>query len=294
MNSPTCLIELAAPHVAELALTQSPCASSHTNVPRAHWPSFDKTTKAALAFVTTSQDAVLKDEIEHLTAIVLKACRGLYLQEAGTSPYEATHCFIRFWLLQKLLPYRHGGDAFEAADRGEFRYLGSQGRSALIDEIRKRTHSKDALDQRVVSMDEPCCDDDGDEVDPRELWGTNSFDGPVCPIGRRPSLEPSVLKNVVAQGRDEIAETLGDRSSSVLSTICDLFPDNVTPGNVTRAVAAQFDVSEQTARKFHRELASKLQDLTRSPVIRAIVELITTVGEPVSVRADRSHAIACG
>jgi hypothetical protein len=268
-----------------------PASTLRKTTPAFSW-SYDKTTKAALTLLTASDNAVINNELEHLTAIVLRACQRLFLPEVGNTSFDAKHSFVRQWLQQKLLPYRNNGSYNEAAEQGEFRYLGKQGRNALIDELRRRARSQDALDQGVISMDHKT-EYNGDKFDLHNLLAMNSFEVNTTPLGCEPSLEPSILCREIWRHRNELAQKLGEPSFSVFSTICDLFPDHLSPGNITRAIAKARDVSEQTARKLHNELASKLRAMRRDPSLRDLFEIIGKAGGPASlVNAPRKSSIA--
>jgi hypothetical protein len=239
-----------------------------------------RTTEAALAFFEATDGAAILDAFNHLVAIVLKAKGNLYLTEIGTTTFEATRRFVEGWLLEKLLRYRKAGAFRKAAERGKFRYLGRQGQYALIDELRRRTRSKDPFDKTMVPLDAPIGTEYGDDFCNRgDLIGVDCQEA-VSPIGTKPSLEPATLQQALLRCRAEMATKLGDRLFDILYIVCGLFPDRLKFGDVTRGIARAQGVSDQTARRLHHELASALVPLREDPVFRGFFEIIYSAGDP--------------
>jgi hypothetical protein len=254
-------------------------------------PASDKSTKAALAFFEAKDGAAVTDALEHLVAIALKARGGKFLTERGRTWFEATHEFFEEWLLKKLLPYREARTFHMAAQRGEFAYLAKQSRNALIDELRRRARSVDPLCRNVVRMDATIdSDDDNSWLD---LLGVGSDQEGGCPIGTKPSLEPSALQRKLRERRAEISKSLGESLFDVLFDVCQLFPDQLSLGDVTRGIARARAVSDQTARKLHHALARKLSSLKGDPVVRELIELISNAGDPIRLSADSWDGAQC-
>jgi len=193
---------------------------------------------------------------------------------------EETEAFLRAWLLQKLSVYPNTDAIRQAARMGKFCYLGNQGRNALIDELRKRSSSEDVLLQRskIVQFD-PETEDDG-PVGPDNLVAMDRRQGVASAIGRKPGLEPLALHQKLQALPDGVAESLGESSFALLCTVCELFPDRLAGGEVTRAIAKSRGVSEQTARKLHRTLTSTLRMMKCQPLIQGLIEIISCVGDP--------------
>jgi hypothetical protein len=149
--------------------------------------------------------------------------------------FEATHEFLEAWLVDQLLPYCNSEGGLEAAKNGEFRYLPNRARNAIIDELRRRERSKDALDRPVVRMDAPIATEDGDDAHSwHDLLGADCRQEAVCVIGTRPSLEPDALRRKLQQARPELTDKLGRRSFDVFAAVCGLFSDQLSFGDVTR------------------------------------------------------------
>lgn len=243
---------------------------------------YNKTTAAALAFFESKSLDSFEDALEHLIAIAFNSTEGLFLAEPGDSVFEAKHNFFEVWFLQKLMLYQTAGTYWEAAGRGEFRNLGNQARCALIDEIRKR--SKDAHMRNPVRLD-GAEEEDKDEsaVKLQDIIGAPFFDGFVCPVGNKPCVEPSFLRSKLQEWRQHLTNQIGGPLFEVLVTICDLFPDHLSKGDVTRAIARARAVSEPTARKIHHELTTVLNSFKGDPVLRALVEMLNESGDKIPV-----------
>lgn len=270
--------------VSQLTEACRPFAGVLTN-PWSPEQSYSKTTKAALDFFEASNAAATEDALNHLVAILFRACGSLFMIEEGMSESQAKRWFFEGWLLAKLLPYRTAGTFREAAQRGEFHNLGNQGRSALIDELLKR--DRDALRRKPTRMDQVIdTDAKGYDVTLGDLISPSQGQKVACLLGKKPNLELSDLRLELERGRREFINKLGEPLFNVLSTVCDLFPDRLSLGDVTRAIAKARSVSEQTARKIHHELTSKLCSLRGEPVVRALVEKISRAGAPIFQATD--------
>jgi hypothetical protein len=203
--------------------------------------------------------------------------------------------------VEKFAPYC-GADAdtiCAAGERREFRYLGRQAKNALIDEIRSRYASQDALNQhlseeewwagqppRVVSLDAPLDDDGGftladlPAIHPRP--DDSAISKQPSALGTQPGLEPHTLQRAMENGDAEFKRLLGPLHD-VLVTVCDLFvacPDDFCAGDAARAVAAARDVSLQTARNKLRQLAAAFRTAlgVRNPSVRDLFTKLTTPG----------------
>lgn len=250
-------------------------------------PPSDQMTQAVLDFFEAKDNAAIKATYNRLRALVFRARGSLFLTERGFTSFEATREFLEAWLEDQLLPYCNSGNGCEAAKNGEFRYLAKRGRNALIDELRRRDRSQDALDRNVVRMDANIdTDEKGTPFTLHDLLGVDCQQEAACPIGTKPSFEPSALQQKLQQSRPEIAKTLGEQLFGVLLTICALFPDHLSFGDVTRGIAKARSVSEQTARKLHHALARKLRSLKGDPAVRGLVEIIRRVGDPIPLSRD--------
>ncbi len=253
-------------------------------------PVFDRTTQLALAFLEAKDEASIKATYNCLLEFVFRARGSLYLTEPGLTSFEATHEFLEGWLVDQLLPYCNSGKGREAAKNGEFRYLAKRSRNALIDELRRRERSKDLLDRPLIRMDSAI----GNDHSWHDLVGVDCQQKAACPIGTKPSLEPSALQQKLRQSRPEIAKTLGEQLFEVLSIVCDLFPDRLSLGEVTRGIAKARAVSEQTARKLHHALARKLGSLRGDPIVQEFVEVIRSAGDPVRLSTVKWDAESQG
>jgi hypothetical protein len=262
-------------------------------------PKPNKTTHAALQYLLTGDG----DAWGHLINILSQAKGDLYLPELGMQLRPATRRFLEVWLAEKFASYRNAdADTIcEAAKRGEFRYLGRQARNALIDEIRRRYASQDALDQhlseeewwagqppRVVSLDAPL-DDDVDftledlvATDPsQDNSGVSKL---PSAIGRNPGLEPEALQRAIRAGQPEFKRLLGPLHD-VLTTVCGLFvasPDDLRTGDAARAVAAARGITVQAARSTLRQLAITLRRALQAGncTVRHLYQMLSTPGQP--------------
>lgn len=260
-------------------------------------PKPDKTTDAALQYLLTGDP----NAWDHLINILSQAKGDLYLPELGMQLRPATRRFLEVWLAEKFAPYRKAdADTIcEAGERGEFRYLGRQARNALIDEIRRRYASQDALNQhlseeersagrppRVVSLDAPL--DDGGDFTLADLLAPNlsqdnsSLSKLPSGIGRHPGLEPEALQHVIREGGGEFKRLLGPLHD-VLTTVCGLFvasPDDLRTGDAARAVAGARGITVQTARRKLRQLAVIFRTALRfgNPTVRDLYRMLTTPG----------------
>jgi hypothetical protein len=237
----------------------------------------------------------------HLIEILMVAKGNLFLTEPESTLQTATRRFFTRWLVAKFAPH-HDADAetiCEAGERGEFKYLGNQAKSALIDEIRRRYASQDALNQhlseeersagrppRVVSLDAPL--DDGGDFTLADLLAPNlsqdnlSVTKLPSGIGRHPGLEPEALQHAIREGGGEFKRLLGPLHD-VLTTVCGLFvasPDDLRTGDAARAVAGARGITVQTARRKLRQLAVIFRAALRfgNPTVRDLYRMLTTPG----------------
>jgi hypothetical protein len=269
----------------------APCAPSK--------PKPNKTTDAALQYLLTGDT----DAWDHLIKILSQAKGDLYLPEPRMPLQPATRRFLEVWLAEKLAPYCDANEdtICAAAERGEFRYLGRQAISSLIDELRQRYASQDALDQhlseeewwagqppRVVSLDAPL-DDDGDftlanlvATDPGQDNSTVSQLSSA--LGTHPGLEPEELQHAIREGQSEFKRLLGPLHD-VLTTVCGLFvasPDDLRNGDAARAVAAARGITVQTARRKLGQLATTLRRALHAGncTVRHLYQMLSTPGRP--------------
>jgi hypothetical protein len=262
-------------------------------------PKPGKFTHATMQYLLTGDS----DAWDHLIKILSRATGNLYLPEPGIPLRPSTRRFFEVWLADKFAPYRkaHADTICAAAERGEFKYLGNQARSALIDEIRRRYASQDALDQhlsegewwagqrpRVVGLDAPL-DDDADftladlvATDPSQ--DNSSVSKLSSAIGRQPGLEPEELQHAIREGQPEFKRLLGPLHD-VLTTVCGLFvasPDDLRTGDAARAVAAARGITVQAARSTLRQLAITLRRALHAgnSTVRHLYQMLTTPGRP--------------
>lgn len=239
---------------------------------------YDRSTEAALAFLNADFSGAM--QLKHLLRILSNACGRLFLSERGMTKAEAKDEFLRDWLLQELSPFQNEAMRCEAARDGQFRYLANRSRYALIDELRRRSRSEDALDRDPSRMDEPLENNEGEDgYNLSDRLSVGDGQTPACSIGKTPGLEPAVLLEMLEAFRDELTLKLGDRLFNALSAICRQYPDQLSRGDVTRGIAAANNVSQQSARKLHRDLESKLHDLRGDPILRRFFELLSKAGE---------------
>jgi hypothetical protein len=230
-----------------------------------------------------------QDAFEHLLAICRLGRGNYFVFELGTLPGEATDNFLRSWLLERLSPYFDVTPdvIHSAADRGEFRHLGNAARSAVIDRIRRRKASKDALDRyrseherlagalpKVVSMDVQITADEAHCLR-RDMLATSKDAVYPSSLGNFPAVWPSELTRLLES--NELEHGLGPQPYRVLLAICDRFPDRLSvKGDAVRVIAASEQVSEQTARRLLSDLQTKMADLRRAdPAVQALHELLT-------------------
>jgi hypothetical protein len=245
------------------------------------------------------------DAWNHLIGIMLQAKGNLFLAEPGLPLLTATRRFLELWLLEKLAPYREADPdtICAAAERGDFRYFGKQAKNALIDEIRKRNASQDALDQhlsekewwagrppRVVSLDAPL-DDDVDFTLGNHLATDSSQDHLPSTLGKQPRLEPEMLQQVIRDREREFKRLLGPLHD-VLVTVCALyiaFPDDLRKGDAAMAVAAARGVSVQTARRKLRQLVAIFRRALQAgnPTVRELHTMLRTSRRPTFLVYDR-------
>ena len=270
----------------------------------------NKTTDAALQYLLTGDP----DAWEHLLQILNVAKGNLFLQEPGLTPLTATRRFFEGWLLERLAPYREAdADTIHAAaERGEFQYLGKQATNVLIDELRRRGASEDALDQhlseeewwagqpaRVVSLDAPLDDDGGFTlacllaIDPGP--DDSSVSKEPSALGMQPGLEPHTLQRTIQNGEAEFKRLLGP-SYDVLVTISDLFvvcPDDLRTGDAARAVSGARDVSLQTARKKLGQLAATFRRAlgSRNPTVRDLFAKLIAPGRAAFSILDHKRRV---
>jgi hypothetical protein len=259
----------------------------------------DKITHATMQYLLTGDP----DAWDHLINILSQAKGDLYLPEPGMPLRPATRRFLEVWLAEKFAPYREAdADTICAAgEGGEFRYLGRQAKHALIDEIRRRTASQDALDQhlseeewwagrppRVVGLDAPL--DGGGDFTLESLLATDpSQDNSAVSklpsaIGTHPGLEPEELQHAIREGQPEFKRLLGPLHD-VLTTVCGLFvasPDDLRTGDAARAVAAARGITVQTARRKLGQLAITLRRALHAgnSTVRSLYQMLTTPGRP--------------
>jgi hypothetical protein len=233
-----------------------------------------------------------EDGWNHLIGILFQATGNLFLPATGFTLVEATRQFFELWLSEWLAPYLDlDEDAInDAAEHGAFRYLGRHGRNALIDEIRKRTSSTDALDQhlteeewfagyapKLISIDQPGADDDDPTLE--NEFALNEDAGYVSPLGCKPGIEADQLRRELDKSRDVFSQLLGGLHG-VLLTVCDLFPEELRKGTATKAIAAARHVSVQTGRKLLRKLRDKLATALKAgdPDVRGLFTLLQSSG----------------
>jgi hypothetical protein len=264
----------------------------------------DKTTQAAAEYLLTGD----LDAWKHLIAILVRAKGNLFVPDPDMPLIKATRLFLELWLAARLAPY-YNADAdtiWAAAERGEFRYLGRQAKNALIDEIRRRTRSEDALDQRltpdeyfaghplkVVSLDAPIgppLDEDEDDLTLENFLAIHpSQDNPgvskvPSALGTQPGLEPAVLLREIRDGEPAFKRLLGPLHN-VLLAVCNLFAtdaDDLTKGDPAGAVAATWKIAVPTARRKLRQLAAIFNQAVRAgnPDVRGLYRTIATAGRP--------------
>jgi hypothetical protein len=244
-----------------------------------------------VAFCEAMDAGAMQSALNHLIAILFRASRGLFLIEEGVTRYSAKYGFFEGWLLEKLLPYFTAGTFREAAQRGRFRYLGNQGRCALIDELRKR--NRDALNRKPVRMDKVIdIAAKGYAVTLHDLIGVGYEQNAVCLLGKKPCLEPSALRLELEHLRGELINKLGESLFGTLSSILALFPDQLSPGDITRQIAKSHGVSEPTARKIRHQLCAKLRGVKGDPVVCSLVRMIGHAGDPISLITDTWEPIS--
>jgi hypothetical protein len=267
-----------------------------------------KTTRAATRYLLTGESRAWK----HLVAILAKSKGNLFVPEPGIPLRQATRRFLELWLAEKFAPYRDAdADTIRAAaDRGEFQHLGRQATFAIVDEIRRRTASQDALDQhltdaewwaghppKIISTNAPLgppLDDDEDDVTLEDFLAVDhGQDIPTSKVpsalGIQPGLEPAVLQREILASEPEFKRLLGPLHW-VLQTVCDLYVEcygdagegELSAGDPARAVAAARRVTIQTARKKIREMADIFRQAIRAgnPDVRGLFRTLATPGGP--------------
>lgn len=274
----------------------------------------DKSTDAAVQYLRTGDP----DAWKHLIAILVRAKGNLFLPAPDVPLIKATRLFLELWLAAKLAPYYHADAATiqTAAERGEFRYLGRQARNALIDEIRRRKRSEDALDQRltedewfagqpkkVLSLDAPIgppLEGDEDDLTLENFLAIHaSQDNPgvgkvPSALGTQPGLEPAVLLREICDGEPAFKRLLGPLHG-VLLAVCNLFAtdaEDLAKGDPARAVAAAWRIAVPTARRKLRQLAAIFNEAIRSgnPDVRGLYRTIATAGRPTCWVTEKPQA----
>jgi len=293
----------------------------------------DATTLAVLKHLQ-QKDRITADyakTFDHLVAICYKAVQPYFLADrygrpvsvqeipqfddvtgkrtAGSSrtegkKYDETRRWIQEWLLTFLGRYRtlSHEELVAAADRGEFRHIGNDCQSDLVDKLRPQ------LEQRrpdFVSLDSPIGNDlpDAQVGRPPSLHNylvTRRVDAPSSWATAKVSLEERLtcgerVCQAVLANADEFARL--DVLYELLAFAYNIrhYPSRSFDGRVAQAIAALRKVSLQTARRYKQKLLDTMKrELDGgNPAVRAV---FLELDEPVSpqpvlaLRSPKSEA----
>ncbi len=203
--------------------------------------------RAAVAYLTSTDQQIRNDAFEHLKAIVLKATSGLYIPESEKYPGDsARYSFAEDFLLLELHPYLEMPEEMirHAAREDKFRYLARRFKQRLLNKIRdtarknrkykhERYNDAWADHQSVDPNNEPGFDEDG-------VWSA------------LPSIGPEEFDRYLGQ-----FDFLSDTDISVATAIFDLRKETAR-GALPKALAIRFSITVQTARCRVRNLRAKM------------------------------------
>lgn len=210
--------------------------------------------ETAVTFLTSPDEHARTDAFNHLIAILLTATQGLYIPENEKYPgNSARHSFAEEFLLGELEPYfgQPKEMILQAARDDKFRYLGRRFRQRLLNRIRDTVRRNQKYGHERYN----------------DAWETHTdaggVDGSVLLVALNECNpeEYSIIPPVGPEEYDRYFERfdfLSDQDIAVATALFDLRHEDYTKGERTRALAERFGVTEQTARRYLRNLRTKM------------------------------------
>jgi len=266
----------------------------------------DKATPAAVAYLTTGS----LEAWDHLMGICFRFAGDLFLlddfgdyrlapgEDESCSAWEndertgelkkhrwrqegtatRTREWIQEWLLERLHGY-HGKSYAEiqnAADRGEFRYLGRQCRNALIDKIRKPDRQNDP---QFVRLSQPAFE--GGDTTIGDFLGRKSTDG-------QSSLHHQGIgyDDLIVFIEDNKADLTKDDILVELMAFVEVYFGDGTKGEITEKIARQRGVAARQAREYKRRFLA-IAAQKSNPVLRALFDQLQSELAIVFVNRSR-------
>jgi hypothetical protein len=198
--------------------------------------------------------------------------RNLYhRRREGT--VDLTRQWIAEWLFGRFNRYagKSSAEIQEAADRGEFRYLGTQCRSALIDKLR----TTDLEPVHFVHLDADDATAEGTSVGAG--GGTLSNSIGTWNTGGQSSLHsPSVCREDLIEFIAENKVLLGDVMIELMAYIDCFFPEDGitgTKGGITKAIGDNREVRATQARAYKRRFLDQARGAS-NPALRDLFKLL--------------------
>ena len=209
--------------------------------------------RAAVVYLTSSDEQARNDAFKHLTAILLNATKNLYIPEtekfirdSGHAQDSARYSFAEEFLLAEFRPYLGMPEEmiWQAARDNKFRYLGRRFRQRLLNKIRNAVRRNKKYKQERYN----------------DAWGEHQTTD-----GQAPGLEgPEEFDRYL-----ESFDYLSEQDITVATVLFDLRLSEIEgkasrKSARTRAIAERFHVTEQTARRYIRQLQEKMNDALRN------------------------------
>jgi hypothetical protein len=198
--------------------------------------------------------------------------RNLYhRRREGT--VDLTRQWIAEWLFGRFNRYagKSSAEIQEAADRGEFRYLGTQCRSSLIDKLR----TTDLEPVHFVHLDADDATAEGTSVGAG--GGTLSNSIGTWNTGGQSSLHsPSVCREDLIEFIAENKVLLADVMIELMAYIDCFFPEDGitgTKGGITRTIGDNRDVRATQARAYKRRFLNQARGAS-NPALRDLFKLL--------------------
>ena len=269
---------------------------------------------AALRYLSNrNDDEIVRDALDHLTAICWKACRGLFIPDGyreykvtGDDYYETDNTettrlrnFISEWLFTYFEPYNDASPEVVQSSAEGFRHIGRRCRNALLNVIRKcqvcgKRKVKQCLKcERLLTHREMNKKHDTCPQCSALLKGNVRL---VCknecdPLSVRTSLDVCYLDDdeqgaglgeyltVVAPPSllSWLAESKSDLESLKIYEGCRAFITAFAEGgirDVTGAWCEQQSICDKTARRRREKFLARIRELKAHPLVREFYRLI--------------------
>ena len=196
---------------------------------------FTQSTIASYTYLRARSNWRKADSFEHLTAILLRATKGLYLPDPdGCDDGRDTekYSFAREFLLTELSKY-HGASREQikqACRDNKFRHLGNKFRCRVLNRIRDAYRAARRMQPEIYN----------------DEWEDHHQQ-----IGKPPSVGPEEFDRFLAS-----CDYLADNDIAIASALYDI--RELPKKDRTKVLASRFGVTEQTARRYVRQLQDKL------------------------------------